>query len=83
MMAILSTQPAPKKQEPLNAFQMLGLVGEIGTMIAIPAVLFGFGGGYLDKNFDTTPLFIILGLSVAVISSSFAVWHRIQPLFNS
>ncbi|HLC76485.1 MAG TPA: AtpZ/AtpI family protein [Candidatus Peribacterales bacterium] len=79
MAAILPAQ-APKKQEPLNAFQMLGLVGEIGTMIAIPAVLFGFGGAYLDKSFGTSPLFVILGLAIALIASSLAVWHRIQTL---
>jgi len=75
--------PSAEKKEPMNAFQMLGLVGEIGTMIAVPAFLLGFGGAYLDKNFGTSPLFVIVGLAVALISSSLAVWHRVQPLLDS
>ena len=83
MMTATLPVPAPQKKEPLNALQMLGLVGEIGTMIAVPAVLFGFGGAYLDKNMETSPLFVIAGLALALISSSLAVWHRIQPFLNS
>lgn len=74
--------PAAKK-EPLNTLQLLGLVGEIGYLIAIPAALLGFGGAYLDKTLSTSPLFVVIGLAIALASSTLAIWHRIKPLLNS
>jgi len=57
-----------------------GLVGEIGYLIAIPAVLFGFGGAYLDKQIHTTPLFMLLGLCLAFVTSGMAVWRIVKKL---
>jgi hypothetical protein len=45
---------------PIAAF---GIVGELGYIIAVPALLFGFGGAYIDKYFGTAPL--ISGASIA------------------
>lgn len=59
------------------------LVGELGFLIAMPAVAFGLGGAWLDKELGTTPAFILFGLSLALCSSMLAVWHRIKPILNS
>lgn len=58
----------------------LGLAWEMGFIIAIPAVLFGFGGAYLDKWLGTSPLFLLLGLGLAMASSGLAIWKRIRQL---
>lgn len=83
MMTASFPAPARKKTEPMNTMQLLGLVGEIGYLIAIPAALLGFGGAYLDKTLGTSPLFIIVGLAIALASSTLAIWHRIKPLLHS
>lgn len=84
MMAATLHTPAPKNnKEAMSTMQMLSLVGEIGYLIAIPAVLFAFGGAYLDRMLDTSPLFLIAGLALALLSSALAVWHRVKPLLDS
>jgi len=83
MIAMRPPAQVPKKSDQPSTLRMVGLVGEIGYMIAIPAVLFGFGGAYLDRTFATSPWLTIAGLALALASSALAVWHRIQPFLRS
>ncbi len=83
MIAVTVPSPAPKQKEPLNTWAMLGLVTEIGGMVAIPAFLFGFLGAYGDKAWGTSPLFVIIGLMIALTSSTIAIWHHIKPFLRS
>jgi len=81
MMTDNSTPKAkPKDLSPMETF---ALVGELGFLIAVPAVVFGLGGAWLDREFGTTPTFILGGLALALVSSMLAVWHRIKPILNS
>ncbi|TSC99850.1 MAG: hypothetical protein Greene101449_489 [Candidatus Peregrinibacteria bacterium Greene1014_49] len=84
MMAAMlpSSAPGNTKIDSLRTPQLLGLVGEIGYLIAIPAAVLGFGGAYIDKTLETSPLFIIIGLAIALTSSMLAIWHRIKPLLQ-
>ena len=59
---------------------VLSLVGQLGFIIALPAAGFGFGGAYLDRHFGTSPLFILVGLGLAIAVSSLAVWKLIQQV---
>lgn len=52
-------------------------------MIALPAALFAFGGAALDKQLDTSPLFILLGLLIALTTSSIWVWRLLKRLNQS
>lgn len=82
MMTIDSTSSASGPKA-LDTMQLLGLVSQIGYLIAIPAALLGFGGAYLDKTFATSPLFVLAGLALALVLSTLAIWHRIKPLLHS
>ena len=53
-----------EKEAQANAWSAVGLAWELGYMIAIPAVVLGFGGAYLDKYLQTSPLFMLIGLFV-------------------
>ncbi len=55
------------------------LVFEIGYTIAIPAVIFVFGGHWLDVRFDTQPIFTLSGLLISLPVSSYAVWRKLRP----
>ncbi|MBI4185799.1 AtpZ/AtpI family protein [Candidatus Berkelbacteria bacterium] len=59
---------------------VLSLVGQLGFLIALPAAALGFGGAWLDRSLETSPLFILLGLSLAIASSSLFVGKLIQRI---
>lgn len=56
------------------------LVFELGYLIALPAALFGFGGAYLDKHLNMSPLFVIAGLLLAFAVSAFAVIGKVRSI---
>ncbi len=72
--------PAPPGKEILSVFASLSLVSEIGFLIALPAVAFGMGGAFLDKRMHSSPIFVILGLVVALCASGFAVYRKVKSV---
>ena len=59
------------------------LAWHLGYIIAIPAVLFGFGGAYLDRTWGTSPLFILSGFALAAILSSWGVLNKIKKILHN
>lgn len=59
---------------------VLSLAGQLGYMIAIPAVIGAAGGAYLDKRFETSPLCILIGLGLAITCSSYWIWKLIKKI---
>ncbi len=57
---------------------VLSLALQLGYMIALPAALLGFGGAWLDRQLETSPLFILLGLVLAIAASGLWVWRFVQ-----
>ena len=55
-------------------------MGQLGFIIALPAVAFGFGGAYLDRALGTSPLLVLVGLGVAIMSSSLWIHRFIQRM---
>ncbi|KKU06776.1 MAG: hypothetical protein UX09_C0042G0012, partial [Candidatus Uhrbacteria bacterium GW2011_GWE2_45_35] len=45
------------------------ILGDFGVTIAVPAVVATFVGIWLDKKLETTPWFLILGLTAALIAT--------------
>lgn len=50
-----------------SLFFAFSLVGQIGFATAIPLVLFGLGGRYLDNKFHTGPYLFLVGIIIATI----------------
>ena len=48
-----------------------GLIGQIGFSTAIPLVVLGLLGRYLDNKFHTSPYLFLLGLALATIAIYF------------
>lgn len=65
--------PAPKKSL-LSSWEAVGFVWEVFAAIAIPTVLCALGGRWLDRRFETTPVFMGLGLVAAVLVSGVLVY---------
>ena len=58
------------------------LAWDMGWLIAIPAVALGFGGAYLDKNMGTSPVFILVGLGVALVLSFLGVRRKLKEILE-
>ena len=75
---VVSRKRRPRGE--VSSLRAMGFAGQIGYVIAIPAVLFGFGGAYLDKYLGTSPAFMSVGLLIAFGSSVMAVKKMIEQL---
>ena len=58
------------------------LAWNFGYIIAIPAVLFGFGGAYLDKTWGTSPVFILIGFALALAISGLGIWRVVKEIMR-
>ncbi|MBI2638654.1 AtpZ/AtpI family protein [Candidatus Peregrinibacteria bacterium] len=61
----------------------LNLAWELGYTIAIPIVILGFGGAWLDKKLESSPLLLLAGIILSVIISSIAVYRKIKRISNN
>lgn len=61
---------------------VVDLAWSIGWIIAIPAVALGFGGAYLDRWFGSSPLFILLGMGLAVTLSGVGLWRKLREILR-
>lgn len=78
----MSEQPTQHRQSeaPESLWGAVSLAWELGYLIALPAVLFGFGGAYLDKYAGTSPLFLLLGFALATLLSGIGVVRKVKRL---
>lgn len=60
--------------------ELVSLVFELGFIIAIPIALLALGGRLLDKHLNTSPLFILVGIGLAIFLTSFLVYKRITKI---
>jgi len=51
---------------------------DIGWRISIPLVLAVLAGSMLDKHFDTKPLFILVGLGLSMITTTWAIYRLVK-----
>ncbi len=74
------TPPTNDSSTKNSLWLALKLAWDLGYIIAIPAVGFGLGGAYLDKQLGTSPLFILAGFLLAVTISGYSVYRRIKEM---
>lgn len=60
----------------------LGLAWELGYTIAIPLVVFALLGRFLDQHFHRSPLFLLIGIFLAFIISSYAVYQKTIQIYQ-
>lgn len=58
----------------------VGLVGQLGFMIAVPIALFALGGSLLDKRLETSPVFLLGGVLLASIITAVWIAQRTRTL---
>jgi F0F1-type ATP synthase assembly protein I len=60
----------------------ISLGAELGFLIAVPMVLFLLLGLYLDKKFNTLPVFLISMVILCMITTIFEVRNLILPFLE-
>lgn len=63
-----------------SAWMGAGIALELGFLIAIPALVMGFGGALLDREFDTSPIFLLLGFVISLSLSCYGVYRMMKRL---
>ena len=58
----------------------LSLVFELGYMIALPIVICALGGRLMDRHWGTSPLFLLVGIAIAIVVSGYMVVARIRDM---
>lgn len=58
----------------------LGLAWELGYLIAIPLVVLGFIGAYMDRKFETSPLLLLIGIVLAFVITSIGIYRKIAQI---
>ena len=66
----------PKVPQTRN--ELIAFAFDVGGAIAIPLAIFAFGGRMLDKAEGTTPLFLIVGLLLSLISTGIIIWRKVR-----
>ncbi len=65
-----------------NLWQALSLLGQLGYVIAIPLVILALIGRYIDKKYDASPWFLIAGMFLALIISTFWVYKKTAEIMK-
>lgn len=64
------------KNQPSGLWSALALAWELGYTIAIPIVIFAIGGRFLDKKLGSSPIFLLLGILLALVVSGIGVYRK-------
>lgn len=71
-----------KSQDQKRGLKALSLAWELGYLIILPLVIFALIGRILDNYFKTWPWFLLLGIVLAIISSSISLYFKINTLLK-
>lgn len=63
-------------------FYAISLGLELGFLIAVPLVLFLFFGVFLDKKFNTSPIFLIILTILSLVTMIFELRFLVLPFLE-
>jgi F0F1-type ATP synthase assembly protein I len=65
-----------------SLLQTISLSLQLGFTIALPLIIFAIGGRILDKKFGSTPLFLLVGIILALIISTILIYQKIKIILK-
>lgn len=71
-----------KNEEKSPTKAAMSVLLDVGYIIAIPLVFFALLGRMMDNQWGTSPLFILIGIVLAAISSTVYLRKKISHLVN-
>lgn len=63
-------------------FSALKLAWELGYTITIPLIILVLIGRFLDKRFDTSPIFLFVGIFFSMIISVMGIYKTVKPILS-
>ncbi len=69
-------------KQPLTTAELISFATEVGFSIAIPLAGFVFVGILIDKNLHTSPLGLIIGLLLSLISTSMVLLTKLKKFLK-
>lgn len=67
----------------LNKGQLVSIAFQLGFIIALPVVGFGYLGKWLDHKAGTEPLFTLIGILTAIVFTSIWIYQKFKNYFQS
>ena len=68
-----------QEQKPIKTkAELIAFAYDLGFAIIIPLVLLGLGGRWLDRAQGTSPLFLICGLLLSLISTGIIIVRKVK-----
>ncbi|MBI4050247.1 MAG: AtpZ/AtpI family protein [Candidatus Doudnabacteria bacterium] len=74
--------PDEKQKPPINRGELISIAFELGFIIALPVVIFGLGGKWLDAKMGTAPMFTLIGILTAIVSTSVWIYRKFKSYFK-
>jgi len=72
----------PEKQKTTaNRRGLISIAFQLGFIIALPIVVLGLGGKWLDRRMETAPLFTLAGILFAIVSTSVWIYRKFKNYF--
>ena len=71
-----------KISENNNEWSAVSLAWNLGYTIAIPIIALALGGRFLDKKFDTSPLFLLIGVFASILVSTLGVYYKVKKIIK-
>jgi len=71
------------QQSNVKIFYALSFAWQLGFLIAVPIGGFVVLGIFGDHFFKTQPLFLLLGIIIGCIITSYEVYHLLMPLIQN
>lgn len=72
--------PAQETKQKSAMWLALDIAYQLGYLIALPIVVLGFGGAFLDKKLGTSPIFILSGIALSFIITSIGAFRKIKDI---
>ena len=76
------SSPVKNQRNKQNVFYTIFLGLELGFLVALPLVVFLVLGVFLDKRFETFPIFLISGIIIGLILTFVDIRYLILPFLE-
>lgn len=78
----LTEKNTENNKKSLNKSEMVSIAFQLGFIIAIPVVVFGYFGKWLDQKLGSYPLLTLIGIFSAIIFTSIWIYRKFKQYFK-
>jgi len=78
----IKEQGAKRMKFSKTLLKTIALSLNLGFVIAAPLILFALLGRHLDKIWHTEPIFLLVGILLALLTSTFLIYRKIKDIIK-